>query len=178
MRPDEREKVLSLVLQRRLHRWESRALEYLEETLPLVEQFRGLSLPLPASLGEEARLVLRHLLAYFAGRFADGDAAALSDYRAALRRGRQAGVAPSPGGVEIPWDRGLSRLLDRLAVDWSAENLRELRNAVDLAADEGFDHWRPPIQTRFFRLWKSRHAAESTEVVAAEAAAALGIAVD
>ncbi|PNB45950.1 hypothetical protein C1X29_28860, partial [Pseudomonas sp. GW456-12-10-14-LB2] len=50
LRPDEREKVLSLVLKRRLHRWESRALDWFEETVPLVEQFRGLGLTLPPGL--------------------------------------------------------------------------------------------------------------------------------
>ena len=176
LRPDEREKVLGMVLQRRLHRWESRALEYLEETLPLVEQFHGLGLPLPANLGEEARLVLGHLLAYFAGRLAEGDVAAIADYRAALRRGRAVGINPPTAGMEIPWEQGLSRLLEALERDWSLDALKWLGDAVELAAEAGFEHWRPSVQTRFFRLWRSRSFEESTSPAARRAASALDIA--
>ncbi len=177
LRPDEREKILGLVLQGRLHRWESRALEYLEETLPLVEQYRGLGLSLPVNLGEEARLVLGHLLAYFAGRFAEGDMAALADYLAALRRGRAVGINPSTDGMELSWEQGLSRLLTELERDWSLEALKRLGDAVELAAEAGFDHWRPAVQTRFFRIWQSRPSAESMSSAARRAATALGIAV-
>lgn len=174
LRPDERERVLSLVLKRRINRWESHALDYLEETLPLVEQFRGLGLPLPPSLGEETRLVLGHVLSYVAGRFAEGQPGALPEFRAALTRGRAAGVEPFPAGVEGPWEAGLSRLLDGLETDWTPAALDELREAVTLAADAGLADWRPPVQTRFFRLWRARgRGAPEAE----RTAAALGIAV-
>ena len=174
LRPDEREKVLSLVLKRRLNRWESRALDYLEETLPLVEQFRGLGLPLPPGLGEETRLVFAHGLAHIAGLFADGELGALEKFRAALARGRAAGVEPFPGVVEAPWERGISRLLDALEDSFDESSLVALRDAVALAADAGLADWRPAAQTRFFRLWKGR---APSSPLAREAAAALGLAV-
>lgn len=174
LRPDEREKVLSLVLKRRLHRWESRALDWFEETVPLVEQFRGLGLTLPPGLDEEARLVLGHVLAFVAGRFADGAPGALSEFRAALARGRAAGVEPLPAGTEGPWETGLSRLLDALEKDWTPGLLADLREAVELAEEAGLADWKPPVQTRFFRLWAARGRGPED---ARRAAAALGIAV-
>ncbi len=172
LRPDEREKVLSLVLKRRINRWESHALDYLEETLPLVEQFRGLGLALPPSLGEESRLMLGHVLANIAGRFAAGQAAALPEFRAELARGRAAGVEPFPVGVEGPWQAGLNRLLDALETDWTISNLEDLREAAGLAVEAGLAEWRAPIQTRFFRQWRARGRGC---VEADRAAAALGI---
>jgi len=172
LRPDEREKVLSLVLRRRLHRWETHALDALEETLPLVEQFRGLGLSLPPGLGEETRLTLGHALAYVAGRFAEGAPGAPAEFRSALSRGRAAGVELFPAGVEAAWEKGLGRLLDALEEDWSPASLSDLREAVELAAEAGLGEWRPPVQTRFFRLWKSRGRGAEADA----AAAALGIA--
>ncbi len=173
LRPDEREKVLSLVLKRRLSRWESGARDYLEEALPLVEQFRGLGLPLPAGLGEETKLVLSHVLAHLAGRFADGDSPALDEFRAALTRGRAAGVEIHSAVVEGPWDRGVSRVLDVLERDFVPERLGELKSAVELSGVGGLGDWRPAAQTRFFRLWKARGARSP---LAREVAEALGIA--
>jgi alpha-amylase/alpha-mannosidase (GH57 family) len=174
LRPDEREKVLSLVLKRRLNRWESGALEVLEESLPLVEQFRGLGLPLPAGLGEETRLMFAHGLASIAARFAGGGAGALEEFRALLARGRGAGVETFAAVVETPWGRGISRLLDELEKDFSEALLVDLRDAAKLAAEVGLTDWRAAAQTRFFRLWKARGAASPA---ALEAAAALGISV-
>jgi hypothetical protein len=173
LRPDEREKVLSLVLKRRLNRWESGALEFLEESLPLVEQFRGLGLPLPAGLGDETRLVFAHGLASIAARFADGAPGALEEFRALLARGRGAGVETSAAVLEAPWGRGISRLLDELEKDFDGAALRDLRDAAALAAEAGLSDWRAAAQTRFFRLWKTR---EAVSPAAREAAAALGIA--
>lgn len=177
LRPDEREKVLSLVLKRRLNRWETGALEFLEESLPLVEQFRGLGLPLPPGLGEETRIVFAHALASIAKRFADGAGGAdgaLDEFCAALARGRAAGVEPLAAVVEEPWGRGVARLLDGLEKDFNEAGLRGLRDAAGLAAEAGLSDWRAAAQTRFFRLWKARGAASPA---AREAAAALGIAV-
>jgi alpha-amylase/alpha-mannosidase (GH57 family) len=173
LRPDEREKVLSLVLKRRLNRWESGALEFLEESLPLVEQFRGLGLPLPPGLGEETRIVFAHGLASIAGHFAGGAPGALTEFRALLARGRAAGVETFAAVVEGPWGRGISRLLDELEKDFDDAPLRDLRDAAALAAEAGLTDWRAPAQTRFFRMWKARGAASPA---AREAAAALGIA--
>ncbi len=174
LRPDEREKVLSLVLERRLKRRESGALEFLEESLPLVEQFRGLGLPLPAGLGEETRIVFAHALASIAARFADGTPDALEQFRAALARGRAAGVETFAAVAEAPWARGVSRLLDALEKNFEDALMRELRDAATLAAEAGLSDWRAAAQTRFFRLWKARVAASPA---ALEAASALGIAV-
>jgi alpha-amylase/alpha-mannosidase (GH57 family) len=174
LRPDEREKVLTLVLKRRINRWEAHALDYMEETLPLVEQFRGLGLTLPPSLDEEARLVLGHVLAYIATRFAAGAPGALPEFRAALARGRAAGVEPFPAGVEGPWEAGFNRLLDQLETDWIPAVLDDLSEAAALAGDAGLTQWRAPVQTRFFRLWRARGGGPAQ---AGRAAAALGIAV-
>ncbi|MFI5348906.1 MAG: DUF3536 domain-containing protein [Elusimicrobiota bacterium] len=174
LRPDEREKVLSLVLKRRLTRRESGALEFLEESLPLVEQFRGLGLPLPPGLGEETRIVFAHALASIAGRFAGGERGALEEFRAALGRGRAAGVETLAAVVEAPWGRGMARLLDELEKDFADAALRDLRVAAELAAEAGLSDWRAAAQTRYFRLWKDRGASSTT---ARDAAAVLGLAV-
>lgn len=173
LRPDEREKVLGLVLSRRLTRWETVARDAFEETLPLVEQYRGLGLPLPPSLGEEARLALSHQLGHCAERFAAGEDGALEDYRAALARGRAAGVELLVGIVERPWELGVSRLLDRLEKDFGNGALGALRVAASLADESGLSDWRQAAQTRYFQLMKSRPASEP----ARETAAALGISV-
>ncbi|HEX4048428.1 MAG TPA: DUF3536 domain-containing protein, partial [Elusimicrobiota bacterium] len=175
LRPDEREKVLSLVLKRRLNRWESGAREFLEESLPLVEQFRGLGLPLPAGLGEETRIVFSHALASLSARFAEGAPGALAEFRALLARGRAAGVEPLAAVVEEPWGRGVSRLLDELEKDFGDAALRDLRDAAALGAEAGLSGWRASAQTRFFRLWKPRAPAASA--AAGEAAGLLGLAV-
>ncbi|HXT02063.1 MAG TPA: DUF3536 domain-containing protein [Elusimicrobiota bacterium] len=174
LRPDEREKVLNLVLKRRLGRWESGALEFLEESLPLVEQFRGLGLPLPAGLGEETRFVFAHALASIAGKFAEGAPGALDEFRGALARGRAAGLDPLAPVIEAPWGRGVDRLLDELERDFSEGSARELRDAAALAAEAGLTDWRAGAQTRFFRVWKQRGSASPA---AREAAAALGLSV-
>ena len=174
LRPDEREKVLSLVLKRRLSQWESRALDSLEETLPLVEQFRGLGLPMPAGLAEETRLVLAHVMLYVASRFAHGAPGAVEEFRAALTRGRAAGIEPFPGYLEGPWELGMRRLLDELEADFTEGGLLELRDAAAAADEAGLNDWRAAAQTRFFRLWTERGAGASP--AARGAAAALGIA--
>ena len=91
--------MLGLVLKRRLARWESGAREYLEETLPLVEQFRGLGLPLPPGLGEETRLVLSQVLAHVAGRFAEGDPGA-GPAASARRRRRESDDVEQPASPD------------------------------------------------------------------------------
>ncbi len=174
LRPDEREKVLSLVLKRRLGRWESHALESLEESLPLVEQFRGLGIPLPAGLGEETRVVFAHVLGYIAARFAEGTVGALEEFRSALARGRAAGVEPLGSVIETPWSAGVSRLLDGLEKDFSDGLLSDLRLAAELGVEAGLVDWKAPAQTRFYRQWKSRPGISEA---GRTAAAALGIAV-
>ncbi len=124
LRPDEREKVLSLVLKRRLARWESHALESLEESLPLVEQFRGLGLPLPPGLGEETRIVFAHGLASIAGRFAAGTHGALEEFRSLLTRGRAAGVETFAGDR-----RGALGTRSLAALGRAREGLRRRRAA-------------------------------------------------
>jgi len=172
LRPDEREKVLGLVLKRRLTRWETVARNAFEETLPLVEQYRGLGLPLPPSLGEEARLALAHQLRHCAESFAAGEARALEDFRATVARGRAADVEILLGVVERPWERGVARLLDELERGFQDDSLSRLRDAAALAREVGLADWRPAAQTRFYRLLKSR----PESALAREAAAALGLA--
>jgi alpha-amylase/alpha-mannosidase (GH57 family) len=172
LRPDEREKVLGRVLKRRLTRWETISRDAFEETLPLVEQYRGLGLPLPASLGEEARLALAHQLRHCAESFAAGEARALEDFRATVARGRAADVEILLGVVERPWERGVARLLDELERGFQDDSLSRLRDAAALAREVGLADWRPAAQTRFYRLLKSR----PESALAREAAAALGLA--
>jgi hypothetical protein len=174
LRPDEREKVLSLVLKRHLNLWESHSLESLEESLPLVEQFRGLGLPLPPGLGEETRIVFAHVLAYIAGRFASGAPGALAEFRAELARGSAAGIEPLPAVVEAAWTKGVNRLIDALQRDFSEGLLGDLKEAAELAAAAGLNEWRAAAQTRFFRLRKERGDSSPASL---SAAAALGIAV-
>jgi alpha-amylase/alpha-mannosidase (GH57 family) len=172
LRPDERERVLGLVLKRRISRWETIARDAFEETLPLVEQFRGLGLPLPPGMGEEARLALAHQLGRVAEGFAAGAPGALPEFRAALQRARAAGVEVLTSMVEAPWERGIGRLLDELERDFSDGPLGELREAAGLAAEAGLADWRAAAQTRFFRLRRSRPDVP----LAREAAVALGLA--
>jgi alpha-amylase/alpha-mannosidase (GH57 family) len=173
LRPDERERMLGLVLKRRISRWETIARDAFEETLPLVEQFRGLELTLPAGLAEEARLALAHQLGRLAESFASGAPGALTEFRSALARGRAAGVDLLTALVERPWENAASRLLDELERDFSDASLAELREAAVVAGEAGLRDWRAAAQTRFFRL---RRAHPDSPLVR-EAAAALGLAV-
>lgn len=171
--PDERERVLTTVLKRRLSRWESGAHELLEEALPLVEQFHGLGLPLPPGLAEETRLTLTHALNDAAARFAAGTFGAIDEARSVLARASAVGLDVPAAGAEPSWSRGASNLLDGLEEDFSEPALRDLQRAVEVAAMAGLGEWRPAAQTRFFRLLE-RHGARSP--LALEVAASLGIA--
>ena len=171
--PDERERVLTTVLKRRLSRWESGAHELLEEALPLVEQFRGLGISLPPGLVEETRLTLAHVLNNAAERFAAGSFDAVEAARSALSRAASVGLDVAAAGAEASWTLGTSNLLDALEKDLSEPHLRELQAAVEVAVLAGLKEWRGQVQTRFFRLLE-RHAAPSA--LALEVAEGLGIA--
>ncbi|OGR99802.1 MAG: hypothetical protein A2V88_14780 [Elusimicrobia bacterium RBG_16_66_12] len=171
--PDERERVLTTVLKRRLSRWESGAHELLEEALPLVEQFHGLGLPLPPGLAEETRLTLAHALNDAAARFAAGTFGAIDEARSVLTRAAAVGLDVLAAGAEPSWSLGASNLLDDLEEDFSEPALRDLQRAVEVAAMAGLGEWRPAAQTRFFRLLE-RHGARFP--LALEVAASLGIA--
>lgn len=173
LRPDERERVLTAVLKRRLSRWESGARDLLEEALPLVEQFRGLGLALPPGLSEETSLALAHALNDAAGRFAEGSFGAVDEARSVLSRARAVSLEVPSAGAEPMWERGVARLLDRLEDDFSEQLLHELQDAVEVSAAAGLRGWRPPAQTRFFRLLERKGAALP---LACEVAEALGIA--
>jgi len=172
LRPDERERVLALVLKRRLSRWETIARDAFEETLPLVEQFKGLGLPPPPGLGEEARLALSHELGRLAESFASGAPGALPEFRAALARGRASGVEALTQLVEGPWERGLARVLEALERGFADADLIELREAAELADAAGLNDWRARAQTRFFRLRRTR----PDSALSRQAAAVLGLA--
>ncbi|HAZ08608.1 MAG TPA: glycoside hydrolase [Elusimicrobia bacterium] len=173
LRPDERERVLTLVLKRRIARWEAGAHELLEEALPLVEQFRGLGLSLPPGLGEETQVALAHALNDAAGRFAEGIFGAVDEARSVLARAKAAGLEVPVAGAEATWNQGISRVLDGLEKDFTDSSRRDLREAVEVAALAGLGDWRPAAQTRYFRLLQARATAAPA---AAELAAALGIA--
>ena len=171
--PDERERVLTTVLKRRLSRWESGAHELLEEALPLVEQFRGLGLPLPPGLAEETRLTLAHALNDAAQHFAAGTVGAVDEARSVLTRAAAAGLEVLSAGAETAWSLGAGNLLDALEKDFAEPGLHELKDAVEVATIAGLREWRPAAQTRFFRLLE-RHGSSSD--AALEVAEALGIA--
>ncbi len=172
LRPDERERALRRVLERRLSRWAAVARDVFEETLPLVEQFRGLGVPAPPGLEEEARLAFAHEMGRAAQDFAAGKTEALGSFRSAAARGRAAGLPVLRALVEEPWERGVSRLLDGLERDFSDAGLALLREAASLGEAAGLADWRGPAQTRLFRLLREKPVGEAARA----AAAALGLA--
>ncbi len=156
LRPDEREKVLTKVLKRRLVRWEDAGRDQLEDALTLAEQFRGLGLPLPAGLDEETGLSLAHALADAARRFADDGFGALDQLRNVAARAKTAGVAASAARAEEPFARGVDRLLAGLENGRAEESAEELVAAAEAADAAGLGEWRPGAQVRVFRWLKSR----------------------
>lgn len=173
LRPDARERALSLVLKRRLSRWEAGAHDQLDEALPLLEQYRGLGLPAPAGLAEETRVLLGHALAEAARAFASGSTDALGPMSALLARAKHARLEVSAASAEEPFARGVERLLAELAEDWSDVLLTELARAASVGREAGLSEWFPAAQTRLLRLFKRRQGAASP--AAASAAAALSV---
>ncbi|UPT72719.1 MAG: DUF3536 domain-containing protein [Elusimicrobiota bacterium] len=102
LRPDEREKVLTTVLKRRLARWESAGRDQVEDALTLAETFRGLDLPLPPGLDEETHTALSTALAGAARRFAEDGFGALDEVKAVAARAKAAGVPAPPRGPRNP----------------------------------------------------------------------------
>ena len=167
--PDERERVLTAVLKRRLSRWESDAHRLLEEGMPLVEQCQ-LGPPLVGP-GRGDALDAAHAL-NDAARARRRDFGAV-DRRSVLTRGA-AGLDVISAGAEAAWSLGAANLLDVLEKDFSQPPLRELRDGAEVATLAGLGEWRPAAQTRFFRLLErcGEHSSLALEV-----AAALGIAI-
>jgi alpha-amylase/alpha-mannosidase (GH57 family) len=174
LRPDARERVLGQVLKRRLVRWEAGARDQLEEALPLLEQYRGLGLPPPAGLSDEARVLLGHALADAARKFAEGSPNALSEISGILKRAASAGLDVPSARAEEPFGRGIERVLGELEASWEPFLLEELRAAAAVAASAGISEWMPAAQARFFRLLKTRGNGTPE---ASAAAAALSVAV-
>ncbi len=156
LRPDEREKVLTTVLKRRLARWESAGRDQLEDALALAEQFRGLGLPLPPGLLEETSLSLAHALADAARRFAEDSFGALEELKLVISRAKAAGLPASAVRAEQPFARGVERLLAGLENGSAEASAAELAEAVQAAAIVGLSDWRPAAQVRVFRWLKSR----------------------
>jgi|CXWL01.1.fsa_nt_gi hypothetical protein len=154
LRPDERENVLTLVLKRRLERWESVGRDQLEDSLALAEQFRGLDLPLPPGLGEETRVSLAHALADAARRFEKDVFGALDDLKSILQRTAAARLHFSSARAEESFARGVGRLLDTLEKDSAETDAQELVKAVEVAVLAGLGDWRPAAQVRVFRWLK------------------------
>ena len=175
LRPDERERALRRVLSRRLDRWEAGSRELMEEALPLAEEYRGLGVPAPEALLDEAKLATMQSFDAAARRFAGGEASGLEAAAEVLARAKAAGLEASWAAAEEPWSRGVQRLLDALEAEFSPEGLRALRRAAELAREAGLGEWRPRAQTRYFRLLKARGAAAPPEAL--DAARALDIAV-
>ena len=158
LRPDEREKVLTLVLKRRLTRWEEAGRDQLEDALTLAEQFRGLGLPLPAGLDEETRLSLAHALADAARRFSESGFGALQEIKAVVARARAAGLPAPSARAEQPFALGVSRLLAGLENGAADESSAELVEAAEAALAAGLTDWRAGAQVRVFRWMKSLRA--------------------
>ncbi len=174
LRPDARERVLSLVLKRRLSRWEAGARDQLDEALPLLEQYRGLGLLPPPGLREEVHVLLGHALADAAGKFEEGAHGALAALAATVARATAAGLDVPGERAEEPFGRGVARVLSELESDWAPHLLDDLQEAASVAAAAGLASWLPPAQTRFLRLLKTRAPGELA--AAAPAAAALSVA--
>ena len=159
LRLDEREKVLTMALKRRLARWESAGRDQLEDALTLAEQFRGLGLPLPAGLDEETRLSLAHALADAARRFAEDTFGALDELKAVVARASAAGLPAPSARAEQPFARGIERLLAGLENGSAEEASAELIEAAEAANAAGLSDWRAGAQVRVFRWLKSRRGA-------------------
>jgi alpha-amylase/alpha-mannosidase (GH57 family) len=151
LRPDEREKVLTMVLKRRLSRWEAAGRDQLEDALTLAEQFRGLGLPLPPGLDEETRLSLAHALTDAARRFAEDSFGALDELKSVVARARAAGLAAPSATAEQPFARGVERLLKGLENGSAEASAGELVEAAEAAAAAGLSDWRAEAQVRVFR---------------------------
>ncbi len=162
LRPDERENVLTLVLKRRLERWEMAGRDHLEDALALAEQFRGLDIPLPSGLGEETQVSLAHALADAARRFAQGAFGALDDLKSILLRADAARLHFSSARAEEPFSRAFSRLLDALEKDSAEADLLELVKAVEVAVLAGLGDWRSAAQVRVFQWLKKNQPASPT----------------
>ncbi|MDP3544515.1 MAG: DUF3536 domain-containing protein [Elusimicrobiota bacterium] len=158
LRPDEREKVLTTVLKRRLTRWEAAGRDQLEDALTLAEQFRGLDLPLPPGLDEETSLSLGHALSDAARRFEEDAFGALDELKSVVTRAKAAGLPIPAARAELPFMRGIDRLLGGLENGSAGESCRELVEAVTAAGVAGLHDWRPAAQVRVFRWLKSGSA--------------------
>jgi len=168
LRPDERERVLTTVLKRRLARWETAGRDQLEDALSLAEQFRGLGLPLPPGLDEETRLSLAHALFDAANRFAENTFGALDELKAVVARARAAGLEAPAARAEQPFARGVERLLGGLESASADEASRDLVEAAEAAAAAGLNAWRAGAQVRVFRWLKSGGIATPTAARLAE----------
>ncbi len=155
LRPDEREKILTTVLKRRLARWEATGRDQLEDALTLAEQFRGLGLPLPPGLMEETSLLLAHALADAARRFAEDGFGALAELQLVVSRAKAAGLPASSVRAEQPFARGVERLLAGLENGSAEASAVELAEAAHAAALVGLSDWRPTAQVSVFRWLKS-----------------------
>ncbi|MBI5246830.1 MAG: DUF3536 domain-containing protein [Elusimicrobia bacterium] len=169
LRPDEREKVLTKVLKRRLARWESAGRDQFEDALALAEQFRGLDLPLPPGLDEETTSSLAHALADAARRFAEDSFGALDEIKSVVARAKAAGVVAPSARAEEPFARGVERLLAGLENGAAEHAAAELLEAAEAANAAGIGDWRAAAQVRVFRWLKSRkdapHAARLAELM-------------
>ncbi len=158
LRPDEREKVLHLVLKRRLTRWEAAGRDQLEDALTLAEQFRGLGLPLPVGLEDETRLALAHALADASRRFAEDNFGALDEIKAVVQRAKAAGLAAAPARAEPAFARGVERLLSGLENGSAEQSAADIVEAAEAANAAGLNDWRAAAQVRVFRWMKSRNS--------------------
>lgn len=163
LRPDERERILHLVLKRRLTRWEAAGRDQLEDALTLAEQFRGLGLPLPAGLEDETRLALAHALADAARRFAEDNFGALDEIKAVVQRAKAAGLAAAPARAEPAFSRGVERLLAGLENGSAEQAAGELVEAAEAANAAGLNDWRAAAQVRVFRWMKSRNSPSASD---------------
>jgi hypothetical protein len=154
LRPDEREKVLTAVLKRRLSRWEAAGRDQVEDALTLAETYRGLELPLPPGLDEESTTALSHALAGAAARFAENQFGALDEVKSVAARAKAAGLAVPVARAEEPFSRGIERLLKGLENGSAEESSADLVEAAQAAAAAGLKSWIPGAQVRVFRYLK------------------------
>ena len=162
LRPDERERVLTTVLKRRLSRWAELGRGQLEDALALSEQFHGLNLALPPGLGEETLVSLAHAVADCARRFASDVPGSLDEMQSIVRRASLAGLSASATLSEEPFSRGFDRLLSGLENGGTEATVAQLIKAVETASLVGLTDWRAAAQVRVFR-WMTSEKPETAE---------------
>ncbi|MBI5209034.1 MAG: DUF3536 domain-containing protein [Elusimicrobia bacterium] len=163
--PDERARILSMILEMKFAALRSRRGEFVEEYLPLAERFAGLGLAVPSLVRGELELALcqwigrrtRDLCASeAAGRIFDGPLPELDGMRAMAERVKKAGLSMVCGEADEEWSALLADAIERLETRLSDAALAAFKGLVEAGLEIGFKGWRGPTETRFFQLLQKK----------------------